>query len=171
MSYLKKNFYFHTNNLVLGPHTITVLFNRIAIPETPLRIYIEPKEIKTIPDESVEESINKSSQTNSNEQRGRSTQPKQHVSTERARSLSTQTIFDPIHSRLSKSNENLLQPVEQKPISPNEPTRIERITKSEDRDPSNTRLNEKQIEKFNLIKEKFQSQQPIDTIFGIKNQA
>ena len=35
-------FYFSPTT-TLGPHTVTVLFNRIPIPETPLRIYVESK--------------------------------------------------------------------------------------------------------------------------------
>lgn len=93
------------------------------------------------------------------EQRGRSIYPKQQEQ-ERARSLSTQTIFDPINSRLSKSNDNLTQTIEQQ--------RDERITKSEDRHLLNIPLNNLQIQRFNFLKDKFQQQQPIDTIFGIK---
>jgi hypothetical protein len=39
----------------LGPHTISVLFNRIPIPETPLRVFVELKEIKKVSDEFIEE--------------------------------------------------------------------------------------------------------------------
>jgi len=41
--------------LSLGPHTITVFFNRIPIPETPLRVFVEPKEIPKISDSLIEE--------------------------------------------------------------------------------------------------------------------
>lgn len=95
-----------------GPHTISVLFNRIAIPETPLRI---------------------------------------HVEQERTQTLATQT-------RLSKSNENLLQPIE--------PPRVERITKSEDRNLLSTNFNPEQLQKYQMIKEKFDKHLPIDTVFG-----
>lgn len=168
----------------LGLHTITVLFNRVPIPETPLRVNVETKKMS---DESIEErkyqinksfiililmifigSTNKSPRTNSVEQRGRSSHPKQH-SQERARSLSTQTNFDSIHSRLSKSNENLTQPTSQKPSSTDETQRGERMTKSEDRQLSNTQLTEQQILKFNALKDKFQQKQPIDNLFGMKN--
>lgn len=106
---------------VSGPHTISVLFNRIAIPETPLRV---------------------------------------HVEQERARSLATQTAFDPVHSRLSKSNENLLQA--------SEPQRAERVTKSEERTLLPTNLNDGQIQRYQMLKERFEKQLPIDTVFGRK---
>lgn len=41
---------------VLGPHTIHVLFNRIPIPETPLRLFVEPKESKKALNDPIEES-------------------------------------------------------------------------------------------------------------------
>jgi len=114
------------------------------------------------------ESIIKSTQTSTNEQRGRSNYPKQQEQ-ERARSLSSQTIFDPINCRLSKSNENMTQTVSQKYSSSTESQRGERISKSEDRRSSNTLLNDLQIQRFHLLKDKFDHQLPIDTIFGMKN--
>ena len=86
---------------------------------------------------------------------------------ERARSLSSQAILDPIHSRLSKSNENITQTTSQKHPTSTEPQRGERITKSEDRHLSNTNLNDLQIQRFNSLKEKFERQQPIDILLGI----
>jgi len=101
-------------------------------------------------------------------QRGRSSYPKEQEQ-ERARSLSSQTIFDPIHSRLSKSNENITQSISQKHSTSIEPPqRGERITKSEDRHLSNTNLNDLQIQRFNSLREKFERQQPIDTLLGIR---
>jgi hypothetical protein len=100
------------------------------------------------------------------EQRGRSSYQKQQDQ-ERARSLSSQTIFDPINSRLSKSNENITQSISQKQSSSNETPRPERMTKSEDRHLSNNLLNDLQIQRFNSLKEKFERQQPIDTLFGM----
>jgi hypothetical protein len=49
----KKRFFF--NSLSLGPHTITVFFNRIPIPETPIQVFVEPKEIPKISDSLIEE--------------------------------------------------------------------------------------------------------------------
>jgi len=114
------------------------------------------------------ESIIKDTRINTIEQRSRSNYPKQHEQ-ERARSLSSQAIFDPINSRLSKSNENMTQSISQKYSSTIESQRGERITKSEDRLLSNTQLNDLQIQRFHFLKDKFERQQPINTIFGIKN--
>jgi hypothetical protein len=97
-------------------------------------------------------------------ERGRSSYPKEQ---ERTRSLSSQAILDPTHSRLSKSNENITQSISQQHSMSTEPPRGERITKSEDRHLSNTNLNDQQIQRFNSLKEKFERQQPIDTLFGI----
>lgn len=99
------------------------------------------------------------------EQRGRSMQSKV-ADQERARSLSTQPAFDSINSRLSKSNENLTQSTTLKPSSTAEPSRNERITKSEDRHLSNTVLNDLQIQRYNALKDKFEQRQPIDLLFG-----
>ena len=106
--------------------------------------------------------------------RGRS--PTQRPSdAERGRSLSSEKILDPIHSRLSKSNEAILQPSSSQTAAAattNEiPVRPERISKSEDRSiPSATRtmtpMNDLQIQKCHILKEKFERQQPIDTVFG-----
>jgi hypothetical protein len=111
----------------------------------------------------------KVNQTNEIEQRERLNYPKQQEQ-ERARSLSSQPIFDSIHSRLSKSNENITQSISQQNLSSNEHQRGERITKSEDRHQStsaNIPLNDLQIQRFHLLKEKFERQQPIDTVFGM----
>lgn len=100
------------------------------------------------------------------DQRGRSTIPKTSEQ-ERARSLSTQPLLDPINSRLSKSNENLTQTNLPKQSPTIELPRNERLTKSEDRHLSNTILNDVQIQRYNAMKEKFERQQPIDILFGI----
>ncbi len=112
--------------------------------------------------------IVKSTQTNESEQRGRSLYPKQQDQ-ERARSLSSQTIFDPVHARLSKSNENITQSIPQKTSSLAE-QRTERITKSEDRNSSTTNVsfNDLQFQRYYFLKDKFERQQPIDTVFGIQ---
>jgi len=47
-------------------------------------------------------------------------------------------------------------------------SREERITKFEDQHSSNTQLNDLQIQRFHLLKDKFEHQQPIDTVFGIQ---
>ena len=94
--------------------------------------------------------------------------PSYSKESERARSSSSQAILDPIHSRLSKSNENITQSTSQKHPTSMEPQRGERITKSEDRHLSNTNLNDLQIQRFNSLKEKFDRQQPIDILFGIR---
>ena len=99
------------------------------------------------------------------EQNGRSSYPQEQ---ERVHSLSSQTLFDPIHSRLSKSNENITQSISQTHSTSIKPQRGERITKSEDRHLSNTNLNDLQIQRFNSLREKFDRQQPIDTLFGIR---
>ena len=94
---------------------------------------------------------------------------KSAVEQERARSLSAETILDPIHSRLSKSNENITQSTSQKhpsAMDSPQPLRTERVTKSEDRTLSSTPLNTVQIQRFQLLKEKFERQQPIDSVFG-----
>lgn len=118
-------------------------------------------------------SVVKSTQTNDNEDRGRSTFPRQQDH-ERTRSLSSQTIFDSISARLSKSNENLTQSIsQQNPLSISEQPTRERITKSEDRQqllPSAVKsLTPAQIQKFNLLKEKFERQLPIDVVFGMND--
>ncbi|CAF4703504.1 unnamed protein product [Rotaria sp. Silwood2] len=212
-----------------GPHTIFVLFNRIPIPETPLRVFVESKDVKRASNEPIEErttyrghgiieqyqrlkdgslrlvlhfdkpeqsdweqirgeysiqikkplddnqeSIVRSTQTSEvgERERGRSLYPKQHDQ-ERARSLSSQTILDPVHSRLSKSNENIAQLTSQKySTSPNEQQNRERSIKLEDRYasmPSIKPLSSLQIQQFNSIKEKFEHQQPIDVVFGMKD--
>ena len=76
-------------------------------------------------------------------------------------SLSSQKAMDPTYSRLSKSNENLTQSTSQKNSSSSEQQRGERITKSEDRHPlapAITPLNDMQIQRCSLLKEKFDSQ-------------
>ncbi|CAF4639259.1 unnamed protein product, partial [Rotaria sp. Silwood2] len=206
-----------------------VLFNRIPIPETPLRVFVESKDVKRASNEPIEErttyrghgiieqyqrlkdgslrlvlhfdkpeqsdweqirgeysiqikkplddnqeSIVRSTQTSEvgERERGRSLYPKQHDQ-ERARSLSSQTILDPVHSRLSKSNENIAQLTSQKySTSPNEQQNRERSIKLEDRYasmPSIKPLSSLQIQQFNSIKEKFEHQQPIDVVFGMKD--
>lgn len=118
------------------------------------------------PDDCIENSV-KSTQTNDVEERGRTSHPK-HQDTERARSLSSQATFDPIHSRLSKSNENINQTLPLKTPSPNnELQRGERITKSEDRHLTNKSLTNAQIQQYKVLREKFERQQPIDVVFGI----
>ncbi|CAF3728092.1 unnamed protein product [Rotaria sp. Silwood1] len=191
-----------------GPHTIFVLFNRIPIPETPLRVYVESKDIKKTSEEPIEErttyrghgiveqyqrlkdgslrlvlhfdkpeqsdweqireSLNKSTKTNEIIERGRSLHSKQQDQ-ERARSLSSQTILDPIHSRLSKSNENIAQSTSQKYSIPSiELQNREQFIKPQDRYaslPLLKPLNNIQIQQFNSIKDKFERQQPIDVVF------
>ncbi|CAF1246383.1 unnamed protein product [Rotaria sordida] len=152
-----------------GPHTIYVLFNRVPIPETPLRVFVESKDFIKASDEPIEEqSIIKSTETNEIGERGRSLFPKQHDQ-ERARSLSSLTILDPVNSRLSKSNENIAQSTSQKHSTTSiEQQNRERITKSEDRHssiPAVKPLTSSQIQQFNSIKEKFERQQPIDVVF------
>jgi len=61
----------------------------------------------------------------------------------------------------------MTQSISQKYSSPIELQNGERITKSEDRHLSNTQLNDLQIQRFHLLKDKFEHQQPIDTVFGI----
>ena len=99
---------------------------------------------------------------------------KSAVEQERARSLSAETILDPIHSRLSKSNENITQSTSQKhpsAMDSPQPLRNERVTKSEDRNLSSTPLNSVQVQRFQLLKEKFEHQQPIDSVFGRSHRA
>lgn len=102
------------------------------------------------------------------ELRNRMQQPKS-IERERPRSVSSQTTFDPINTRLSKSNENITQTVSQKTPTFVEQHRTQRVTKSEDRHSSasvTTPLNDLQIQRFNILKDKFERQQPIDTVFG-----
>jgi hypothetical protein len=63
----------------------------------------------------------------------------------------------------------MTQTISQKYSSSTESQRGERISKSEDRRSSNTLLNDLQIQRFHLLKDKFDHQLPIDTIFGMKN--
>ncbi|CAM4895437.1 unnamed protein product [Rotaria socialis] len=209
--------------IVAGPHTVYVLFNRIAIPETPLRVFVESKDSRATPVEALEERITyrghgivehyqrlkdgslrlvlhfdkpeqsdweqirgeysirikksladnqeslvKSTQTSDVEERGRPMHSKQQDH-ERARSLSSQATIDPINARLSKSNENITQAAAQKnPLPSVEQQSRERITPSEDRQlavPAAKQLASAQLQKFNLLKEKFDRQQPIDIVF------
>ncbi len=116
--------------------------------------------------------VAKSTETPEAELRSRSVNVKQQQDRERPRSVSSQTTFDPINVRLSKSNENIFQSTSQKPPPFIEQQRGERITKSEDRHPISrtlTPLNDLHIQRFNLLKDKFDRQQPIDTVFGMKN--
>ena len=146
----------------LGSHTITILFNRISIPDTPIRILVE----------SHSTSDDQSDEQKEIEVRGRSP----HLKTsdvERGRSLSSEKILDPIHSRLSRSNETILQSNSSHHPTPSindNQSRTERISKSEDRSVPLTRtmtpMNDLQIQKCHLLKEKFELQQPIDTVFG-----
>lgn len=132
--------------VIVGPHTISILFNRVAIPNTPIRLIVETE--KT--DEPTKEIEN------------------------RSRSLSAEKILDPIHSRLSKSNDLILQTSSSQtatPINNETSTRPERISRSEDRTfhPTTrtmTPMNDLQIQKCHILKEKFERQQPIDTVFG-----
>ncbi|CAF4332818.1 unnamed protein product, partial [Adineta steineri] len=104
------------------------------------------------------------------EPRSRSSDPKPQER-ERPRSVSSQTTFDPINARLSKSNENLSQTTSQKTPTFIEQQRAERISKSEDRHSLTSApipLNDLQIQRFNLLKDKFERQQPIDTVFDTR---
>lgn len=103
------------------------------------------------------------------ELRSRSIQSKA-VERERPRSVSSQTTFDPINTRLSKSNENLSQGSSQRTPTFVDEQRAQRITRSEDRQSTTSitaPLNDLQIQRFNLLQEKFERQQPIDTVFGM----
>jgi len=64
-------------------------------------------------------------------------------------------------ARLSKSNENLIEPIDL--------PRVERITKSEDRNLLSTNLSQEQLQKYQMIKEKFDKHLPIDTVIGNKS--
>jgi hypothetical protein len=93
------------------------------------------------------------------EQRGRSIYSK-HQSLllaqqqERTRSSSTQTIDSQSHDSITSSKH---------PLSPGQ-----QIIKSEDKHQP-IPLNESEIQRFQLLKDKFERRQPIDTVFGMKD--
>ncbi|CAF1615421.1 unnamed protein product, partial [Adineta ricciae] len=160
--------------VTLGLYTTSVLFNRVPIPETPLRVAVEAKEPAKIPEENVPPPppilSGSLGSIDDIELHGRAPHPKP-VERERPRSVSSQTTFDPINTRLSKSNENITQTVSQQTPTFIEQHRTQRVTKSEDRHSSasvTTPLNDLQIQRFNILKDKFERQQPIDTVFGAR---
>jgi len=123
-----------SSSISLGIHTISILFNRIPIPKTPLQFFVE----------NIEE-------------RGRSLYPKHELLSlaqqqERFNLLSPQTI----HSRSSISNDNLPQ----KDLS---------TTKPEDKQVEYVPFTEYEIQRFQLLKERFEHKQPIDIVFGRKH--
>ncbi|CAF3702812.1 unnamed protein product, partial [Rotaria sp. Silwood1] len=131
--------------IVLGLHTVSILFNRIPISRTPMQILVENIE---------QQSTIKSVRSSKIEERGRSIyskhellllaqqqQPQQEE--EKPDKLSSQII----NSQLVKSNEIV---VRQKDL----------VLKSQ-----SIPLNEIEIQRLQLIKEKFECGQPIDVIF------
>jgi hypothetical protein len=65
----------------------------------------------------------------------------------------------------------MTQTIPQKTSSLMEQQRTERITKSEDRNSTistNIPFNDVQLQRYNFLKDKFDHQQPIDTVFGMK---
>ena len=156
-----------------------MLFNRIAVPETPMRVQIgaaspqESKEDSELNQIILLTNIKLSSFIVASsiprpvdiEQPERTLSVRQKES-ERARSLSSDKILDPIHSRLSKSNENILQSTSAN-ADDTAQRRPSRITRSEDRPPVGLAVDEVQLQRYQVLKERFERQQPIDIVFGL----
>ncbi|CAF1278454.1 unnamed protein product [Rotaria sordida] len=154
-----KNLNISTSNIPLGLHTISILFNQIPITETPSQILVENiKQKSTI----------KNVQSPELEERGRSIYSKhelfllaQQQHQEKSPSLSSQTI----PSLLAKSNEILKR---QKNFLLNKEYEKEQILKLEEKQQLKSQykpLNEIEIQRLQLIKEKFERGQAIDIVF------
>ncbi len=134
-----------------GVHIVSILFNRIHIPETPFEVFVE----------NIEEPTVKIARLPETEQRGRSIYSKHELilfaqQQERLNSLSPQII----HSRPSKPNEIISPPKESLATE-------EHIPKLEKRRPS-IPLSESEIRQFQVLKDKFDRKQPIDIVYGKK---
>ncbi|CAF1001104.1 unnamed protein product [Rotaria sordida] len=153
-----KNLNISTSNIPLGLHTISILFNQIPITETPSQILVENiKQKSTI----------KNIQSPELEERGRSIYSKHELfllaqqQQEKSPSLSSQTI----PSLLAKSNEILNR---QKNFLLNKEYEKEQILKLEEKQQLKSQykpLNEIEIQRLQLIKEKFERGQAIDIVF------
>ncbi|CAF4496856.1 unnamed protein product, partial [Rotaria sp. Silwood2] len=135
--------------IVLGLHTVLILFNQIPITGTPFQVLVENIE---------QQSKVKNTRSFEIEEREHSINSKHELlllaqQQEKPHSLSSQTR----HSLLVKSNDILVQ---QKDFLLNKEHEREQILKSQ-----YIPLNEAEIRRLQLIKEKFEHGQPIDVVF------
>jgi len=163
----------HVIHPSIGLHTISILFNRISILETTFQVSgenIEERKYYILIDNYnkkngfLKESTVKVARLPESEQRGRSIYSK-HELLIFAQQFERSQI---LHSRLSRTNETVIPQKDSLVIEES----IQPIKKPEDvrqSKPQSIPLSESEIRRFLLLKEKFESGQPIDVVFGRKN--
>jgi len=163
----------HVIHKSIGLHTISILFNRISILETTFQVSgenIEERKYYILIDNYnkkngfLKESTVKVARLPESEQRGRSIYSK-HELLIFAQQFERSQI---LNSRLSRTNETVIPQKDSLVIEES----IQPIKKPEDvrqSKPQFIPLSESDIRRFLLLKEKFESGQPIDIVFGRKN--